>query len=210
MIFAPIALTPLPEPPPGEANPPDLREFADLVARAAAEGDTVFFASRVRAEPYTCTEIEVTQGGLGGAEPGLCQEAGQQLDLVLQCFWQSECVHTWPESLAPKIEDYFAEALPAEQDDFGTGEVRLLGVAATPRGFYEGERSISTALLTSIAPLFEQPDREPVRTALGIDFEYVDGRWLIRGMLQAVFPERANLETFLDPNRGLYGEVEVY
>jgi hypothetical protein len=192
------------------ADPAEFRQFADLVARAAADGDAVFFASRVEPEPYTCTEAEVTQGGLGGAEPGLCQEAGQQVDLVLLCFWQSECVHSPPERLSEQISAYFGRALPDEEDDLASGEVRLFAVATRPPGLYEGERSLHTAILTAIAPLSGQPDREPVRTALGIDFEYVEGRWVVRGTLSAVLPENALFEGFLSPEAGPYSEVERY
>jgi hypothetical protein len=201
---------PLPTGPAAETDPVDFGQFAHFIARAAQDGNTAFFASRVEPEPYTCTETEVTQGGLGGAEQGLCQEAGQQVDLVLLCFWQSECTHSPPERLAEQIKNYFARALPQEEDDLGSGEVRLLGVATTPRGFYEGERSLHTAVLTAIAPLVGQQDREPVRTALAIDLEYVEGRWVVRGTLSAAFLEKTLLDAFLDPETGPYAEVELY
>ena len=132
----------------------DFREFAGLIARAAAEGDVGFFASRVQPEPYTCSEQEVTEGALGGAEAGLCERAGQRLDLVFLGFWQSEGLYTTPERLAREIEDRLV------------GDVSLYATARSPSAFYQG-RSLYTAILTA---------------GIAIDFEYVGRRWVIRGM----------------------------
>ncbi len=159
-----------------EADPLDFREFGSLVARAAAERDTAFFNDRVEGEPYTCTESDVDGLDLPIAEPGLCQEVGQQLDLVCVGFYRSEfsCGHA--ERLVTRIEEYFAEVLPAEEDEFGTGDIRLYAIALTRE-----PEPLNTAILTAIT----SPFGERARTVRGIDFEYVEGRWVIRSMLVA-------------------------
>jgi hypothetical protein len=200
--------TPLPTGETGDME--GFRAFAQSIAQAATGQDVAFFAGRVKGEPYTCTEGDVVGVGLGGAEPGLCKEIGQQVDLALICHWQSECVYTLPGDVAAGIEGYFAQALPGDSDSQGTGEVRLFAIAATPPGLYEGRTTLRTAILTAIAPLTGRPDGAPVRTALGVDFEYVDSRWVIRGMLLAAFPEEALFEGFLNPDTGAYTEVERY
>jgi hypothetical protein len=206
----PLTATPTPVPTGETGDMEGFRAFAQSIAQAAAGHDVAFFTGRVKGEPYTCTEGDVVGVGLGGAEPGLCKEIGQQVDLVPICHWQSECVYTLPGDLTAEIEGYFAQALPGESDSQGTGEVRLFAIGTTQPGLYEGRTTLRTAILTAIAPLTGRPDGAPVRTALGVDFEYVDSNWVIRGMLLAVFPEEALFEGFLSPDTGPYTQVERY
>jgi hypothetical protein len=179
----PVPPTPTPEAPEGEADSPDFREFAGLVARAAQEHNTAFFADRVKGEIYTCTESDVSGEGLGGAGPDLCKESGQQLDLVLLGYWLSEGVYTRPDAIVRDIENYFANALPGEKDQYGTGDVRIYAIGARPAR--EFGRTLRVAILTSITSRIGAQAGEPVRTVRRIDFQYVEGRWLIRGMLVA-------------------------
>jgi hypothetical protein len=118
--------TAAPETPAAGADPGDFGEFADLVAQAAEVQDTAFFAGRVEGRSYTCSEADFAQEGLGPAsEPGLCQEMGQQVEVVEHWYWRSEGLLMRPSTLVTAIEDYFSKALPEEEDDYGPGAVRL-------------------------------------------------------------------------------------
>jgi hypothetical protein len=192
-----------PTPTPTDTDPSDFKEFADLVADVAEEHNTAYFADRVQGETYTCTELDVSGEGLGGAGPGLCKEVGQQFDLVLLGYWLSEGIFTRPEAMATDIDDYFRRALPGENDDFGSGDVQLYAIAGTPLfGEPQPGRTFRAAILTSITS-GAGPTGEPARTARGIHFEYVEGRWVIRGMLVAN-------EDLLGPETAPYREWEQY
>ncbi|NIN66887.1 MAG: hypothetical protein GTO63_19775 [Anaerolineae bacterium] len=199
----PVPPTPTPEAL-EEADPADFREFAGLVARATEEHDTAFFADRVKGATYTCTELDVSGEGLGGAGPGLCEEAGQQMDLVLLGYWLSEGLYTRPDAIVTEIDNYFGNALPGEKDDYGTGDVRIYAIAARP--WPESGVTFRVAFLTAITPGIEGPAAEPSRTVRGIDFEYVEGHWVIRGMLVA----DGLAEGLLGPETAPYTEWERY
>ena len=181
----------------GEADPVDFREFGSFVARALAERDTAFFADRVEGETFTCTESDVDGIDLAIVERGLCQEVGQQLDLVCVGLYRSEgsCGH--PERLVTRIEEYFAAVLPTEEDEYGTGDIRLYAIALT-----RSPEPLDTAILTAIT----SPSGERSRTVLGIDFEYVEGHWVIRSMLVA----NVLAEELLTPDTPHYSDWEPY
>jgi hypothetical protein len=197
--------TAAPGTPAGATDPQDFAVFADDIARAVAEQDVEFFTSRVKGRTYTCAETDFTEEGLGRAvAEGICQEVGQQVEVVLHAFWHSEGVSVWPEQTKTAIEDYFFSALPGEQDDYGTGAVQLYATGTTlapgPTLTYEA------AILTAITPRGGGAASEPVRTARGIYFEYVEGRWVIRGMLFA----NVLAEELLSPETAPYDEWERY
>jgi len=141
-----------------------------------------FFAQRVEGRTYTCTQSDIGVEAWG-IEQGLCQEVGQQVDVVEFGYWRSEGVLSRPESMATAIEDYFASALPEESDDYGTGAVQLYAIGTTRSS--EPSLTYRAAILTAITPVGEGAASKPVRTARGINFRYVDGRWVITGMLWA-------------------------
>ena len=180
----PLPLTPTPAPgtPASATDPEDFGEFADLVGRAVAEQDTAFFADRVKGRAYTCTESDVGSEAWG-IEQDLCQEVGQRVDVVEHGYWRSEGLLRRPESMATAIADYFASALPAEGDGYGSGAVQLYATGITRSS--EPGRGYNAAVLTAITPVGEEPASKPARTARGVNFEYVDGRWVITGMLWA-------------------------
>ncbi len=170
--------------PAGATDPQDFAEFADDIARAAEEQDTAFFAARVKGRTYTCTESDFVMEGLGPTiESGLCQEVGQQVEVTGHSYWRSEGLSVRPDRTVTAIEDYFSDALSGEGDDYGTGSVQLYAIGTTPAP--GPTLTYEAAILTAITPRGEGPAREPVRTARGIHFEYVEGRWVIRGMLFA-------------------------
>jgi len=176
------ASTPTPGTSTAGADPQDFAEFSDLVARAVVEQDTAFFADRVKGRAYTCTQSDIGSEAWG-IEQGLCQEVGQQVDVVEHGFWRSEGLLKRPESMVTAIADYFASALPAESDGYGTGAVQLYATGTTRSS--EPSRTYNAAILTAVTPVGEGPAKKPVRTARGINFEYVEGRWVIVGMLWA-------------------------
>lgn len=175
-------LTPTPGTPTAGADPEDFAEFADLVGRAAAEQGTAFFADRVKGRAYTCTQSDIGSEAWG-IEQGLCQEVGQQLDVVEHWYWHSEGLLRRPETMVGAIADYFASALPAKSDVYGSGAVQLYATGTTRSS--EPGRAYNAAILTAITPRAQAPTSEPVRTARGVNFEYVEGRWVIIGMLWA-------------------------
>jgi hypothetical protein len=196
-----LTSTPVPASATAAADSEDFAEFADLVARAVAEQDTSFFAERVKGRTYTCTEADV--GGEGwGIEQGLCQEVGQQVDVVEHWVWHSEGVLSRPDSMVTAIQDYFASALPGESDDYGTGAVWLYAIGTTRSS--EPSRKFKAVILTAITPVDEGAASKPVRTARGVNFQYVEGRWVIIGMLWA----NVAAEELLSPETAPYDEWE--
>ena len=164
------------------ADPEDFAELADLVARAVEEQDTAFFADRVKGRAYTCTETDIGSEAWG-IEQGLCQEVGQRVDVVEHGYWRSEGLLQRLDSMVTAIAGYFASALPGESDGYGTGAVQLYAIGTTPSP--EPGRTYNAAILTGITPVGEGSASKPFRTARGVNFQYVDGRWVITGMLWA-------------------------
>jgi len=191
--------TPAPATATGGADPQDFAQFADLVARAVMEQDTAFFAGRVKGRTYTCTQSDIGAEAWG-IEQGLCQEVGQQVDVVEFGYWRSEGVLSRPDSMATAIEGYFSSALPGEDDDHGIGAVRLYAIGTTRSS--DPGRKFKAAILTAITPVGEGAASNPVRTARGINFEYVEGRWVIRGVLFA----DVLAEDLLSPETAPYDE----
>ena len=183
-------------------DPQDFAEFADLIAQAVAEGDSSFFAERVKGATYTCTQNDIG-AEVEGIEQGLCQNVGQQLDLVQFGYWRSEGLLRRPVAMASQIEIYFIYALPEENDSYGTGAVRLYAIGT---GRSSDGQTFRAAILTAITGRPEASAIKPARTARGIHFEYVEGRWLIRGMLVA----DVLAEELLSPETAPYTEWEQY
>jgi len=197
----PAATQEAPATPAAGADREDFAGFADLVAGAVEEQDTSFFTDRVKGRTYTCTEVDVPGEGWG-IEQGLCQEVGQQVEVVDHWFWRSEGLLVRPEAIGREIDKYFSKALPEEDDDYGTGAVRLYATGET-RSTDPG-RIYKVAILTAITP--DGPASEPVRTVRGILFQYVEGRWVIRGMEFAT----VLAEELLSPETAPFAEWERY
>lgn len=189
--------------PTGGADPEDFAKFAVDIARAVEEQDTAFFAARVKGRTYTCAESDFTEEGLGRTvAQGICEEVGQQVQVVGHSYWHSEGLSVRPEATVTAIEDYFTSALPGEEDDYGPGAVRLYAIGTTPSP--DPARTYEAAILTAIIPLGEA--RDPARTVRGIHFEYADGRWVIRSMRFA----NVLAEELLSPDTAPYDGWERY
>lgn len=174
------ASTETPGTPAATGDPQDFAEFAGSIGRAVADRDATFFAHRVKGRAYTCSEIDLGPDAWG-IVAGMCQEVGQQVEVVEHGYWRSEGILARPLSMAEAIADYFASVLAAESDGYGSGAVQLYATGIARASELHG--TYRTAILTAITPVGEAG--KPTRTVRGVNFEYVDGRWVITGMLYA-------------------------
>ena len=165
----------------GGPEPEDFAEFADQIARAVERGDTAFFTDRIEGVTHTCTEEEVAVStGPDAPSEAICLEVGFQFESIyIQSYPGAGQIKT-PENLIRDIEQYFQDDLSDEEDSYGSGTVQLYATAI-PSSFGE-ESGVHSAILTAIHKLDVNVTG---RTARGIDFEYVNGRWVIRGELGA-------------------------
>lgn len=153
-------------------DPESFDEFAEKIARAAEDGDTSFFVDRVQGDVLVCTEELAAQRR--------CSEIGAEFQQVLITHFGVSDTVAPVEELTTDIESFFRLAQPDREDSLGSGAVRLHSMAT--RQPYEGWDDIyQTAFLTAILDT-SSADGRYVR---GIDFEYVDGRWLIRSLTTA-------------------------
>ena len=164
-------------------DPEDFAKFADQIASAAEEGDTAFFTERILGETHTCTEEEVaiSTGPDGPPEP-ICLEVGFEFEsVVITGYPVTDNIRT-PEVLARDIERLFGDALLDEEDQYGPGAVRLYATAIPIRPPEPGA-SLHTAIITAIHDFSELPRR----ASRGLNFEYIDGHWMIRSEMAANF-----------------------
>ena len=164
-------------------DPQDFATFADQIARAAEQGDTAFFTERVLGETHICTEEEVaiSTGPDAPPEP-ICLEVGFEFEaVVITGYPVTDNIRT-PEVLARDIERLFGNALIDEEDQYGPGAVRLYATAIPIRSPEPGA-SLHTAIITAIHDFSGLP-RRAVR---GLNFEYIDERWMIRSEMTADF-----------------------
>ena len=167
----------------GDREPEDFATFADQIARAAEQGDTAFFTERVLGETHICTEEEVaiSTGPDAPPEP-ICLEVGFEFEsVVITGYPVTDNIRT-PEVLARDIERLFGDALLDEQDQYGPGAVRLYATARPSRSTGPGA-GLDTAILTAIHDFSGLPRR----AARGLNFEYIDGRWMIRNEIAGDF-----------------------
>ena len=164
-------------------DPEDFATFADQIARAAEQGDTAFFTERVLGETHICTEEEVAISTGPDAPPQpICLEVGFEFDaVVITGYPVTDNIRT-PEVLARDIERLFGDALLNEEDQYGPGAVRLYATATPSRSAGPGA-GLDTAILTAIHDFSGLPRR----AARGLNFEYIDGRWMIRSEMAADF-----------------------
>ena len=189
----------------GDQEPEDFATFADEIARAAEQGDTAFFTERVLGETHICTEEEVSisTGPDSPPEP-ICLEVGFQFDsVVITGYPVTDNIRT-PEALARDIERLFDSALLDEDDQYGPGAVRLYATAKPSRSVGPGA-GLDTAILTAIHDFSGLPRR----AARGLNFEYVDGRWVIRSEMAANFQAAVEM---LEPSIAVlvYEDWEAY
>ena len=186
-------------------EPEEFAKFADKVADAVEEGDVVFFTGRVQGESYTCTEEDVRASTGPEAPPQpICLEVGYEFEAVAIANYGTAGTITTPKVLIGDIQRFFQGALPGQEDDYGPGAVRLYATAI-PNRRGAAEAGVHTAILTAIQDFQGQPRR----FARAIDFEYIDGRWMITGETTAGFPIAVDL---LEPSSAaaIYDEWTEY
>jgi len=174
-------------------EPGDFVEFADRIAAAVNERDVAFFIERIEGDPYVCTEEDVAgNAALPIGETPACEEAGFEFEAVRIARYGRPGIVTTTSALATDLEVFFRDALPNESDQYGLGAVELYATAA-PLAVGDEAPVRRTAIITAIQATSAGV---PGRFARGIDFEYADGRWLIRSETAAGFPIAVEL---LDP-----------
>ena len=186
-------------------DPEDFATFADQIARAAEQGDTTFFTERVLGEPRICTkeEVAISTGPDAPPQP-ICLEVGFEFDaVVITGYPVTDNIRT-PEVLARDIEGLFENALLDEEDQYGPGAVRLYATAIPSRSVRPGV-SLQTAILTAIHDFSGLPRR----AARGLNFQYVNGRWMIRSEMTAGFQQAVDM---LEPSIAIlvYEEWTAY
>lgn len=171
----------------GGDEPKDFAQFADQIAAAAREGDVDFFLERIEGTPYTCSATEVAQSrGPDAPERPICLRTGFTFNSVYIQNYPGATQTTTPDVLADDLRAYFKDAVKSASDEYGPGAVRLYATGACIQPPCSG-RQVRSAILTAI---HEQVFGEQ-RTVRGLDFEYVDGRWVLTGASAASFPTAA-------------------
>ena len=146
----------------------DFRAFAALIDAALAEGDASFFSDRGEEMEVTCQ---------GDEQLGFCmgQPPGTIFRGIPGTAWQSDAFALFPtDDYESLLEDWFAEALLDQSDEFGDGAVKLFALAQLGGG--DGEfLAITTAILNT------GPATEVQRQARMLRFAFEEGAWKLRG-----------------------------
>ena len=172
-----------------DSDPEDFAAFAAKVAQAVDDGDVDFFADRVEGTPHTCTADEVAEStGANAPDKPICLQEGLVFDEVYIFNYGAPANHTTVDDLINDLQLYFDDAIPQQEDAYGPGAVRLYATARPGEPTADGAEA-HTAILTALH------NRNSIvgRTVRGIDFAFVDGRWVIPGETAASFPTAVDL-----------------
>ena len=157
-----------PTPPPESGDLGGFRAFAALIDAALAEGDASFFSDRGEEMEVTCQ---------GDEQLGFCmgQPPGTIFRGIPGTAWQSDAFALFPtDDYESLLEDWFAEAMLDQSDEFGDGAVKLFALAQLGGG--DGEfLAITTAILNT------GPATEVQRQARMLRFAFEEGAWKLRG-----------------------------
>ena len=160
--------TPTPTAVPESGGTEGFRAFAAQVDAALAEGDASFFSDRGEEMEVTCQ---------GDEQLGFCmgQPPGTIFRGIPGTAWQSDAFALFPtDDYESLLEDWFAEALLDQSDEFGDGAVKLFALAQLGGG--DGEfLAITTAILNT------GPATEVQRQARMLRFAFEEGAWKLRG-----------------------------
>ena len=144
------------------------RAFAGQIDAALVEGDGSFFADRGE-------EIDMTCAGDEQLGPCAGQPAGTVLRGIPGTAWQSDAFALFPtDDYESLLEDWFAEAMLDQSDEFGDGAVKLFALAQLGGGNSEF-LAITTAILNT------GPATEVQRQARMLRFAFEEGAWKLRG-----------------------------
>ena len=160
--------TPTPTAVPESGGTEGFRAFAAQVDAALAEGDASFFSDRGEEMEVTCQ---------GDEQLGFCmgQPPGTIFRGIPGTAWQSDAFALFPtDDYESLLEDWFAEAMLDQSDEFGDGAVKLFALAQF--GGEDGEfLAITTAILNT------GPATEVQRQARMLRFAFEEGAWKLRG-----------------------------
>ena len=173
----------------GGPDPIAFADFIDSIARAAEEGDTAFFTDRVQGIPNICSEADVAAARGPNAPPQpVCTEAGIQFEVVSITNHGASGQRVTSGVLINDIRSFFVDALADEKDEYGVGAVRLFATA-TPLTLGEPTGDVHSAILTFI----DDASGVSGRFVRGLDFTFIDGRWVIQSETTAGFPIAVDL-----------------
>jgi len=156
------------------------RAFAAQIDAALAVGDGSFFSDRGVEAEMVCA---------GDEQLGLCfgQPAGTVFRGIPGGVFQSDAFALLsPDEFAAMLEQWFADAHPELDDDYGDGSVTLYALAHQAAG--EGEEEAYQAIITAIVT--SGPDS--VRQARAISFRYLNDRWRLAGEILSTIPQTAD------------------
>jgi hypothetical protein len=188
-----------------DSDPVDFAEFAGKIAKAAEDGNVDFFAKRIEGTPHTCTADEVAEStGPNAPEHPICTQEGLVFDEVYIINYGAPPNNTTVDDLTNELTLYFNGAVEQQQDTYAPGAVRLYATARPGEAPADGSE-VHTAILTAL----HEQNGIVGRTVRGIDFKYVDGRWLIPGETAASFPTAVDL---IEPSSAviLYQDWQKY
>jgi len=149
------------------------RAFASQIEAALAAGDGSFFADRAVEEELVCA---------GDEELGPCagQAAGTAFRGIPRGIFQTDAFFlTSPDEYAHDLDEWFNNAQPEVEDDYGDGAVALWSLAykAAGDGAEEAYQAIITAIVAS--------GGESIRQTRTLSFRFLDGRWRLIGEIAA-------------------------
>ena len=173
--------SPEPSPTPAEVDGEDgFRNFALQIEAALASGDGSFFSDRAVEDEMVCA---------GDEQLGLC--FGQPVGTVFRgipggVFQSDAFALLTPDEFTAMLEEWFADAHPELDDDYGEGSVTLYALAHQATG--EGGEEVYQAIITAIVTT--GPDS--VRQARTIKFRYLDDRWRLASEILSTIPQTAD------------------
>lgn len=168
-----------PSPSPGEeiaacADDPVFCAFAAEVDQAIADEDVDFFVANSLTQSMPCTAEAADVGYLCGPE-----QIGETITGVPYGRESSEGTLMLPEDYRDLWARLFASDLPAEEDDEGSGELRIWGLAYVPP---ISERTPRSIVMTYISDAGQGPERQ----AISLHCTLPDGEWQIKSLLQHI------------------------
>lgn len=149
------------------------RAFASRIEAALAAGDGRFFADRGVEEDLVCA---------GDEQVGLCTDepVGTAFRGIPRGIFQTDAFAlSSPDDYADDLVEWFSNAQPELEDDYGDGTVALWALAYKAAGDGGGEayQAIITAIVAS--------DVESIRQTRTLSFRFLDGRWRLTGEIAA-------------------------
>lgn len=170
------------------------RAFAPRIDLLFAGRNVAAVLDRMLTESIVCTEEDVANAGPG--EPA-CTAEGQAFEGFPVGAWRSEGAILPITDAVIDLSRAFATFQPQATDDFGDGNVRLYALNVEPDEY--------DAIITTIISRPENIDGEgPLRIAFGTSWEFVEGRWMMTGLLVAMVLGEELLEPADEVVSGLY------